>query len=252
MGAYGDDYADTPNLDALAAKGMIYTRAWSTAPVCAPARTTLISGVYPPSTGSQHMRSMTRLPASMKMYPQYLRDVGYYATNNSKEDYNLEKPGQVWDESSREAHWRKRKKGQPFFAIFNFTQSHESQLRTRPHEQVHDPAGVRVPAYHPDEPEVRQDWAQYYDKITVVDGLAAEVLAELAQDKLDEDTIVFYYADHGSGMPRNKRWTYNSGLHVPSDRLLPREVASPGRPRLSSRAERATGSSASSTSLRRC
>jgi uncharacterized sulfatase len=215
LGAYGDKYATTPVLDALAAQGMIYRYAWSTAPVCAPARTTLISGLYPPSTGSQHMRSMVRLPAAMKMYPQYLRQAGYYCTNNSKEDYNLEKPGEVWDESSNKAHWRHRKAGQPFFAIFNFTQSHESQIRTRPHQFVHDPAKVRVPAYHPDTPEVRLDWAQYYDNITTVDGLAGKVLQELEADGLGENTIVFYYADHGAGMPRSKRWPYNSGLQVP-------------------------------------
>ena len=215
LGAYGDSYATTPVLDSLAAKGMLYRYAWSTAPVCAPARTTLISGVYPPSTGAQHMRSLTKLPASMKMYPQYLRDAGYYVTNNSKEDYNLEKPGQVWDESSRDAHWRNRKDGQPFFAIFNYTVSHESQIRKRPHEKEHDPAGVRVPAYHPDTPESRQDWAQYHDKITEVDTLAGGVLDQIEEDGLTEDTIVFFYADHGAGMPRGKRWTYNSGLHVP-------------------------------------
>ena len=95
LGCYGDGYADTPNIDRLAAKGMIYLNCWSTAPVCAPARTTLISGLYPPSTGSEHMRSMTRLPAGFKMYPQYLRQAGYYCTNNSKKDYNLEEPGIV-------------------------------------------------------------------------------------------------------------------------------------------------------------
>ena len=215
VGAYGDSYATTPVIDALAANGMLYRHAWSTAPVCAPARTTLISGLYPPSTGSQHMRSEARLPASMKMYPQYLREAGYYCTNNSKEDYNLEKPGTVWDDSSRDAHWRNRKAGQPFFAIFNFTQSHESQVRTRPHDWQHDPAKVRVPAYHPDTPEVRQDWAQYYDNITVVDGLAGKVLRELEDAGLADDTIVFYYADHGAGLPRGKRWPYNSGLQVP-------------------------------------
>jgi uncharacterized sulfatase len=215
LGAYGDTYAMTPVLDALAAKGMIYRQAWSNAPVCAPARTTLISGLYPPSTGSQHMRSIARLPAAIQMYPQYLRAAGYYCTNNSKEDYNLEKPGQVWDESSEKAHWRNRKRGQPFFAIFNFTQTHESQIRTRPHTFVHDPAKVRIPAYHPDTPEVRLDWAQYYDNITTVDSLAAKVLKELDDDGLAENTIVFYYADHGAGMPRGKRWPYNSGLQVP-------------------------------------
>ena len=215
MGAYGDKFATTPNVDALAAKGMIYLNAWSTAPVCAPARTTIISGVYPPSTGSQHMRSLTRLPDSMKMYPVYLREAGYYTTNNSKEDYNLEKVGEVWDESSTKAHWKNRPKGKPFFAVFNSTLSHESQIRKRPHEKVHDPAKVRVPAYHPDTPEVREDWAQYYDKVTEVDAIAGQHLKELAGAGLAEDTIVFYYGDHGSGMPRSKRWTYNSGLHVP-------------------------------------
>ncbi len=215
LGAYGDRFADTPNIDRIAAEGMIYLNAWSTAPVCAPARTTIISGVYPPSTGSEHMRSMTRLPARFKMYPQYLRQSGYYCTNNSKEDYNLQKPPGVWDESSRRGHWRNRQPGQPFFAIFNFTTSHESQIRRRPHTPVHDPAKVRVPAYHPDTPEVRLDWAQYYDKITEMDAQVGRLLEELRRDGLADDTIIFYYGDHGSGMPRSKRWPYNSGLQVP-------------------------------------
>ena len=223
LGCYGDDFADTPNIDSIASKGMIYLNAWSTAPVCAPARTTIISGLYPPSTGSEHMRSMTRLPESMKMYPQYLREAGYYCTNNSKEDYNLEKPGQVWDESSRKAHWRNRKPGQPFFAIFNFTVSHESQIRKRPHTPVHDAGKVRVPAYHPDTPEVRRDWAQYYDKITEMDAQVGRVLKELAEDGLTDNTIIFYYGDHGSGMPRSKRWPYNSGLNVPLILSVPHE-----------------------------
>ena len=215
LGAYGDRYADTPNLDRLATRGMIYANVWSNAPVCAPARTAIIAGMYPTSTGSEHMRSMTRLPAGMKMYPQYLREAGYYCTNNVKEDYNLEKPGQVWDDSSAKAHWRNRKAGQPFFAIFNFTMTHESQIRLRPHTAIQDPATVRVPAYHPDTPEVRQDWAQYYDKITEMDRRAGEILAQLREDGLEDDTVVFFYGDHGPGMPRSKRWPYDSGLHVP-------------------------------------
>jgi arylsulfatase A-like enzyme len=215
IGSYGDRYATTPNLDRFAAGALRYTAVWSNAPVCAPARTTLISGLYPPSTGSEHMRSMTRLPAGMEMYPQFLRRAGYYCTNNSKEDYNLEKPGQVWDDSSNQAHWKNRRAGQPFFAVFNFLITHESQIRTRPHTFVHDPAGVRVPAYHPDTPEVRQDWAQNYDNITEMDRQFAARLKELEDAGLAEDTIVFFYSDHGSGMPRSKRFPYDSGLHVP-------------------------------------
>ncbi|PHS17473.1 MAG: sulfatase [Blastopirellula sp.] len=215
LGCYGDDYATSPNIDSIAAKGMIYLNAWSTAPVCAPARTTIISGIYPPATGSEHMRSITRLPANFDMYPAIMRKAGYYCTNRSKEDYNLVKVGQVWDESSGKAHWRNRKPGQPFFAVFNYTISHESKLRTRPHKQIHDPAKVYVPKYHPDTPEVRQDWAQYYDKVTEMDTQVGGLLKQLKEDGLEEDTIVLYYGDHGSGMPRSKRWPYNSGLQVP-------------------------------------
>jgi arylsulfatase A-like enzyme len=214
LGCYGDSYATTPNLDQLAARGLRYLNAGSTAPVCAPARTTLITGVFPPSLGAEHMRSVLTLPPFMKMYPQLLAEAGYYVSNNQKKDYNLEEPGKVWDDSSKEAHWRNRAEGQPFFSIFNYVVTHESGIRRRPHDAVNDPAKVRVPAYHPDTPEVRRDWAQYYDNITVMDGQAGKVLAELEEDGLTEDTIVFFYGDHGSGMPRSKRWPYNSGLQV--------------------------------------
>ena len=215
LGCYGDQFATTPNLDALAKKSLIYTRAISNAPVCAPARTTIISGLYPPSTGSEHMRSMASLPSDFQFYPTYLRELGYYCTNNSKQDYNLRATGESWHESSRKAHWKNRPKGSPFFAIFNFTVSHESQIRKRPHNAVHDPKKVRVPAYHPDHPAVRQDWAQYYDKMTEMDAMVGAKLKELKEAGLAEDTIIFYYGDHGSGMPRSKRWPYFSGLNVP-------------------------------------
>ncbi|WP_145308825.1 sulfatase-like hydrolase/transferase [Gimesia fumaroli] len=215
LGCYGDQYADTPHIDKLASQGMIYLNCWSTAPVCAPARTTLITGMYPTCLGAEHMRSMVKLPKNFLMYPQYLREAGYYCTNNSKEDYNVAKPGKVWDQSNRKAHWKNRKAGQPFFAVFNHTISHESKIRNRPHTLVHDPAKARVPAYHPDTSEVRHDWAQYYDRITEMDALVGKNLRELADAGLTDDTIIFYYGDHGSGMPRSKRWPYNSGLQVP-------------------------------------
>lgn len=225
LGCYGDTYATTPQLDALGAKGLRYLTCWSNAPVCAPARTTIITGVYPTSTGSEHMRSNVRMPDFMKMYPQILREAGYYCTNNSKEDYNLEKPPGVWDESSGKAHWKNRRSGQPFFAIFNHTVTHESQIRKRPHRAVHDPAKVRIPAYHPDTPEVRQDWAQYYDNLTTLDGLLGKNLQELAEAGLAENTIVFYFGDHGSGMPRSKRSPCDSGLHVPLLVYIPEKFA---------------------------
>ncbi|MCA9052587.1 MAG: sulfatase-like hydrolase/transferase [Planctomycetaceae bacterium] len=217
LGCYGDDYAVSPNIDALAAKGCRYLHCWSNAPVCAPARTTIITGMYPTSLGAEHMRSMVKLPDGIKLYPQYLREAGYYCTNNSKEDYNVEKPGQVWDDSSKNAHWKNCPEGKAFFAIFNHTISHESQIRNHidDKDRIHNPAQVRVPAYHPDMPEVRKDWAQYYDRITMMDKLVGKNLKELEEAGLADDTIVFYYGDHGSGMPRSKRMPYNSGLHVP-------------------------------------
>lgn len=215
LGCYGDAYADTPNVDRFAGRSLRYLHCWSNAPVCAPARTAIITGVYPTATGSEHMRSMVAMPKVIRMYPKVLREAGYYCTNNSKEDYNLAKPDQVWDESSGKAHYKNRPAGQPFMAVFNHVGTHESQIRKRPHQAVHDPAKVPLPAYHPDAPEVRQDWAQYYDNITTMDGWFGERLTELADAGLAEDTIVFFYGDHGSGMPRSKRWPYNSGLHVP-------------------------------------
>ncbi|HEY8548812.1 MAG TPA: sulfatase-like hydrolase/transferase [Vicinamibacterales bacterium] len=215
LGAYGDRYATTPNLDRLAARGMRFRHAWSNAPVCAPARTAIISGMYPTTTGSEHMRSMVRLPASMRLFPAYLRERGYYTANNVKEDYNIEKTADVWDDSSAKAHWRNRRPGQPFFAVFNITVTHESRIRERPHVFVHDPSKAPVPPYHPDTPEVRQDWAQYYDRMTEMDRRAGELLAELEADGLAERTIVFYFGDHGPGLPRLKRWPYDGGLRVP-------------------------------------
>ena len=215
LGCYGDTYADTPNIDALAARGQIYLNAWSNAPVCAPARTTIITGMYPTSLGAQNMRSQVRLPKEFMLLPQYFKQQGYYTTNNSKEDYNVIKPKDTWDASNANAHWRKRAPGQPFFSVFNFTTTHESQIRKRPHTAIHDPKQVKVPPYHPDLPEVRQDWAQYYDQITEMDGQVGRLLAQLRQDNLDDSTIVFYYGDHGCGLPRGKRWLYQSGLHVP-------------------------------------
>lgn len=225
MGCYGDPLATTPNVDALARRGLLYTRVWSCAPVCAPARTTLITGLHPTSTGSEHMRSMVPMPRGHRILPQLLRDAGYYTSNNAKEDYNIQPVGPAWHDSSRRAHWTNRPAGTPFFAVFNSEKSHESQIRRRPHTPVHDPARVRVPAYHPDTPEVRRDWAQYYDIVSEADAAAGARLRELESAGLLEDTIVFYFGDHGSGMPRSKRWPYNSGLHVPLVVYIPNQFA---------------------------
>lgn len=217
LGCYGDNLATTPTLDKLASEGILYENAFANAPVCAPARSTIITGMYPPSMGTQNMRSTYPIPESIRFFPQYLREAGYYCTNNSKEDYNMPKPEGVWDESSRTAHYKNRAEGQPFFAIFNFTKSHESSIhKSIPNDSLrHDPAKMKLPPYHPDTPEMRHDWAQYYDKIEDMDGLVAGVLKELEDAGLAENTIVAYYSDHGGVIARSKRFVYESGTHVP-------------------------------------
>ncbi len=225
VACYGDTYATTPTFDALAARGLRYAHCWSNAPVCAPARTTLICGLYATSTGGEHMRSSVPFPAGKKAYPQLLREAGYYCTNNAKEDYNVTFPAKVWDESSKKAHWKNSPEGVPFMAVFNSEKSHESQIRKVPHTLIHDPAKAPVPAYHPDTPEVRHDWAQYYDGVSAADADAGARLKELADAGLAEETIVFYYADHGSGMPGSKRWPINRGLQVPLVIYIPEKFA---------------------------
>ncbi len=221
LGCYGDAYATTPNLDRLAAEGVLYRHAYANAPVCAPARCTIISGMYPTSLGTQHMRSQYDVPEHVRMFPQYLREAGYYCTNNSKRDYNRPQPDGVWDESSREATYQNRPEGQPFFAVFNIGISHESSIHKTSEELQHDAAEAPLPPYHPDTPEIRHDWAQYYDKITAMDARVGELLAELDESGLADDTIVFYYADHGGVLPRSKRFLYDTGIHVPFIVRLP-------------------------------
>lgn len=215
LACYGDPLAVTPNLDQLATRSIRFTRCWSNAPVCAPARTTLITGVWPTSLGASHMRSEVPLPEMMQLFPQYLRHAGYYCTNRQKEDYNVRPTASPWDVSGPQAHWKQRAPDQPFFAVFNIGTTHESQIRKRPHDAKLDPRSISVPPYHPDLPEVRRDWAQYYDKIEQMDQEVGEILRQLDQDNLLDSTIVFYFGDHGSGMPRSKRWLYQGGLHVP-------------------------------------
>lgn len=215
LGCFGDPQANTPNLDKMASEGVVYDRFFSNAPVCAPARSTIITGMYACSLGTHHMRSQNKIPAYVRFYSNYLRDAGYYCTNNSKQDYNVaENPEGCWDESSRQATYKNRQKGQPFFAIFNHTVSHESSLH-RIESLTHDPEKMTLRKYHPDHPEIRRDYAQYYDKVTEMDRQIGEKLNELEQAGLAEDTIVFYYADHGGILTRSKRFLYHSGTHVP-------------------------------------
>lgn len=218
-GCYGDEFATTPNLDRLASEGFLYTHAYANAPVCAPARNTIITGVYANSGGHQHMRSYYPKSEVVRFFPQFLREKGYYCTNNHKQDYNIapKQVSNIWDESSRDAHYKNRKPGQPFFAVFNTTISHESCIhQSIPTAQLrHSPEEVKLPPYHPDTPEMRHDWAQYYDKVEDMDAWVGQKLKELEEAGLAENTIVFYYGDHGGVLGRSKRFAYETGTRVP-------------------------------------
>ena len=231
LGCYGDKLARTPTLDGLAAKGILYENCFSQAPVCAPSRFTLISGMYATSCGpAEHMRAQGKIPAALHGFPAYLREAGYYCTNNAKTDYNAPiNMKDTWDESSRTAHWRNRSAGKPFFAVFNHEVTHEGQLfpeniaKYKPLSHPTDPDRIELPPYHPDLPELRTDWANYFDQMARLDEQAARLLAQLEADGLAEDTIVFYYADNGGVLPRSKRFPYDSGTHVPLIMRFPRK-----------------------------
>lgn len=224
LGCYGNPDAKTPRLDALAAEGMRFTAAFSNAAVCAVARSTILNGVYAPSQGTQHMRSRHPIPASIKPYVTYLREQGYYCTNNSKTDYNFKGNDQaIWDECTGQAHYRKRPDNKPFFAIFNLTETHESSLFPRKNEPAPrlDPAKLTPPPYLPDLPEVRSDFARYHDRMTAMDTRVGEILDQLEKDGLAEDTIVFYYSDHGGPAPRGKRYLEDTGVRIPMILRIP-------------------------------
>jgi uncharacterized sulfatase len=229
LGCYGDPCAITPNLDTLAKQGTRFTRVFTTQGVCHPARSGIITGMYPNTIGTHHMiGEWATLPEWVRPFPQYLREAGYYCTNNGKESYQFTKPssGDIWDESSHQAHWRNRKDGQPFFAVFNFMGTHETGMRNDPwyrrvtsvlsKEQRRDPkAFANIPPYYPDTPVVRDRWKRNYELITAMDAWVGEKVAELKAAGEWDNTIVVFWSDHGIGLPRAKRFIYDSGTHVP-------------------------------------
>ncbi len=215
--------ADAPNIEALARYGLTFEHAFSNGPVCSVARTTLATGCYGPRIGTQFHRKykMAPMPEGLRMFPAYLRDAGYYTTNNSKKDYNAVEGTGVWDESSGKASWRNRPdSSQPFFHMQSHGQSHESSLHFKQatyenEETATDPNSVRLADYFPDTPLFRYTLARYHDRMAVIDGIVGDTVAKLKEDGLLEDTFIFYFGDHGGVLPRSKGYVYESGLHVP-------------------------------------
>lgn len=259
--AYGDHTIVTPNISLLAEQGVKYTNVYSTSGVCAPSRNALALGMYPSSVGGNHMRttSYTQItglpkygavpPPEAKMLSQYMRQQGYFTTNNYKTDYQFKAPKNAWDESGVYAHWRNRPADKPFFAVVNFTTTHESglfepygfrniesrhyfsddvariaRLPTHPMDKsaesetaVHVPkdSDFPIPPYLPDTPLVRRDLWKMYNNLAEADRQIGAVLEQLKQDGLLDNTIIFFYSDHGGPLPRQKRLIYDSGLKVP-------------------------------------
>ncbi|CAK7014702.1 MAG: Ulvan-active sulfatase [Petrimonas sp.] len=231
LGCYGDELARTPNIDRLAAEGIRYTHVFTTAAISAPCRAGIITGMYQTSIGCMHMRTtsyrrsvenpveFTAVPPHyVKAFTEYLRAGGYYCTNNSKTDYQFAKdpvPESIWDECGNQAHYKNRpEKDQPFFAVFNYTGTHESQnwdisrVKTNPDK-------VKVPPYYPDTDIVRRNLARMYDNTARLDSVVGRLLDELEKEGLADNTVVFFWGDHGDGLPRAKRWLYDSGLNIP-------------------------------------
>lgn len=216
IGAYGDGLAHTPNIDGLAKKGILYRNSYSNAPVCAPSRFAILTGINPESCSpAQHMRAEAKLPPQFKTYPELMRQVGYYCINNPKTDYNCNiDPKAIWDVQGIEGHWRNAPKDKPFLCVLNTGTSHEQHICQSDSGRV-KPADVRIPGFLPDTETTRRDFARYYNVMENMDGEIGNWLAQLKNDGLDDDTIVFYYGDNGGVLPRSKRYCYEEGLRVP-------------------------------------
>ncbi len=242
FGCYGDPIARTPNIDRLAAGGCRFPNAFSTAGVCAPSRSAIITGMYQTSIGTHHHRTTHThestpdlptpysvvLPPYVKTFTEYLRGAGYYCTNNSKTDYQFTPPITAWDDNSTQGHWRNRADGQPFFSVFNPLVTHESGMWEKEDRPlITNPDDVELPPYLPDTPKARAALARQYDNLATADARVGELLDQLEEDGLAENTIVFLWSDHGEGLPRGKRWPYDAGIRIP---LIMRwhEVLNPG------------------------
>ena len=236
--SFGDNTVLTPNLNRLAAEGIKYPNVFSPSGVCAPSRAAISTGMYPSSIGANHMRTtsyteVTGLPKyeaipppEVKMFSELLRKQGYYCTNNAKNDYQFKAPVTSWDQNGKKAHWKNRAQGQPFFSIFNFNVTHESGLFEPYERAIAIPENIEfsIPPYLPDTRTVRRDLWKMYNNIALMDQQIGKVLKELEEGGLLENTIVFFYSDHGGPLPRQKRLVYDSGLKVPMIIRFPNKI----------------------------
>jgi N-sulfoglucosamine sulfohydrolase len=231
LGCYGSPIVKTPNIDQLAKEGIRYTHVYTTAGVCAPSRSSIITGMYQTSIGTQHMRTLNGaagakyspvadysavIPEYVKCFPEYLRMSNYYCTNNEKQDYQFIPPVTVWDENGPAASWRNKPAGKPFFSVFNFFITHESQLFMRNNESLLvDTIKIDVPPIYPDTKVVRHDMARLFSNIERMDAEVGELIQMLKDDNLYDNTYIFFYSDHGGALPWMKREVLERGIHIP-------------------------------------
>ena len=229
IGSYGDAKIKTPNIDLLASEGVRYTKVYTTAGVCAPSRSSIITGMNQISIGTMHMRTQGNpqlfpegltaysaiLPSEVKAFPEYLRKAGYYTTNNAKEDYQFEEPVTVWDESSIGATYQNRETDQPFFSIFNVAVSHESFIINLPDSLYYEPSDMDLPMFYEDTPKMRYDMAALYTRIEQMDSDVGEIIAQLKKDGIYDNSYVIFYSDHGGNLAWTKREVLERGTHIP-------------------------------------
>jgi len=222
ISCYGSKNAKTPHIDQLAKEGFRYLYCFDNGAVCAPTRSSWITGMHSISNGTQPMRSGFEIPASINFYNELLQKAGYFTSNCSKTDYNLRAPSgrnpkNFWNYSGKDyaGTWKLRKKGQPFFTVYNIGESHESRAFGDHKDESVDPKKMILAPYHPDLPEMRNTYAKYSSAISKMDSLVGQAIENLKQDGLYEDTIIVYNSDHGGVLARSKRFLYSSGIHCP-------------------------------------
>jgi arylsulfatase A-like enzyme len=225
VGCYGNPHADTPNINRLAQEGFQYMHCYANAPVCAPSRSTWITGIHAISMGTAPMRSRYDIPHDqIKYYPDYLKAAGYHCSNVRKTDYNIGGRGddECWDTTKLD--WRVLKQKQPFFQVINLAESHESRAFGSVENTKHSPEDTRLATYHPDILKMRENYAHYHDAMKKLDAKVGVMLKALKLNGMAENTIVIYNSDHGGVLPRSKRFLFNSGTHCPLIIRVPKRL----------------------------
>lgn len=235
LGCYGTKEVSSPNLDAMAARGMRFTRFYTTAPVCSPSRSAFNTGMYQTTIGAHNHRSHRddgyALPEGVKVISDRMREAGYFTANvtqlpaeagfkgSGKTDWNFNREGPPFDSNQ----WDDLKSHEPFYAQVNFQETHRTF-----HAPKHaDPAKVEIPPYYPDHPVTREDWAQYLDAATELDRKIGKILELLKRDGLLDNTVVCFFGDNGQAHVRGKQFCYEEGLNVPLIMQWPAAIPAP-------------------------